>query len=548
VPPAKASFHPKMSVDKSQIETTADAPRKVDAVPKDAAAVILLRDAEGEEGDREPQIFWARRSASLAFLGGFYAFPGGQRDAEDAGTQVENCNDAETAAMIACAARELFEELGVLVARGVEHLTRGQLASVLDDLTSTRMTFAELLAHYGLQLDARDFTFAGRWVTPPFSPRRFDTWFFLARCPRKQEPRVLTAEFESGEWTKAAAAVRRWELCDALVAPPVLHALKVLRGGLKDDTVERFLSVPQAHALPVRRIEFMPGFICFPLRTPTKPPATHTNAYIVGHQELVILDPGSPYEEEQAALAACVDELVSEGRRLREIILTHHHPDHVAGVGALLEHLGGRVPVAAHRLTAESLRGQVRVDRFIEDGDVIELAGEPTLELRAMHTPGHTRGHLSFYEARTQALITGDNILGLGSVLIDPPEGNMRDYLASLERYRALLPNVRVLFGGHGAAVASPRAKIEEYIAHRLEREANILQAVRAGACVPAEIVARVYTDVNPKAHAMAERAVLAHLEKLEADDLVARTGDGNFVANDANTKPGSGRSAKVKV
>lgn len=512
---------------------TNDAARKRDAVPKDAAAVILLRETEGE---REPQVFWARRSERMAFLGGFYAFPGGQRDAEDAETRVENCADAETGAMISCAARELFEELGVLVARGADALTKGQLASVRDDLVSGRMTFAQLLAHYGLHLDANDFTPAGRWVTPPFSPRRFDTWFFLARCPRKQEPRVLTAEFESGEWTSAPAAVKRWEEAKALVAPPVLHALKVLCGGLTDDLIERLLRVPQAQGQPVRRIEFMPGYICFPVRTPTKPPATHTNAYIIGHQEIVVLDPASPYEEEQAALAACLQELLSAGRTLREIILTHHHPDHVAGVSALVESLGGRVTVAAHRLTAENLRGHVEVNRFIEDDEVIELAGDPSLSLRALHTPGHTRGHLSFYEAHTGALVTGDNIVGLGSVLIDPPEGNMRDYLASLERYRTLLPNITVLFGGHGPAVANPRRKIEEYIAHRLSREANILQAVRAGASVPAEIVARVYTDVNPKAHQMAERAVLAHLEKLEADNLVTCAGENRYVAGGTNT------------
>ncbi|HZH90666.1 MAG TPA: MBL fold metallo-hydrolase [Pyrinomonadaceae bacterium] len=519
-----------MSLNESQT-TTADASRgRADAVPKDAAAVILVREAEG--GERVPQVFWARRGAAMAFLGGFHAFPGGQRDAEDAATPVENAADAETASMIACAARELFEELGVLVARGADALTKGQLASVLDDLTSGRMTFPQLLAHYGLSLDARDFTFAGRWVTPPFSPRRFDTWFFLVRCPRRQEPRVHTTEFEDGEWTRATDAVNRWTRSRALVAPPVLHALRVLSDGLTEETVARLLSVPQARRQPVRRIEFMPGFICFPLRTPTRPPATHTNCYIVGRGgEVVILDPGSPYEDEQAALAACMDELAAEGRTVREIILTHHHPDHVAGTGALLRHLGGGVPVAAHRLTAESLRGQVPVDRFIEDGDVIELAGDPALALRAMHTPGHTRGHLSFYEAGTGALITGDNIVGLGSVLIDPPEGNVRDYLASLERYRALLPHVKVLFGGHGPAVAAPRAKIEEYIAHRLERERNILQAVCAGARSPQEIVRRVYTDVNPKAHALAERAVLAHLEKLEADNLVVRTTDGSFVA-----------------
>jgi glyoxylase-like metal-dependent hydrolase (beta-lactamase superfamily II)/8-oxo-dGTP pyrophosphatase MutT (NUDIX family) len=522
-----------MSPNESQNRTADGATRaRADAVPKDAAAIILVREAEGAGA---PQIYWARRSERMAFLGGFHAFPGGQRDAEDALTPVDNSTDAEEAAMIACAARELFEELGVLVARGADALTKGQLASVLDDLMSARMTFPHLLAHYGLRLDARDFTFAGRWVTPPFSPRRFDTWFFLARCPRKQEPRIRTTEFDEGEWTGAADAVRRWERCDALVAPPVLHALKVLGAGLTNDLAERFLSVPQARREPVRRIEFMPGFICFPLRTPTKPPATHTNAYLVGHGELVVLDPGSPDEDEQRALAACVDELAADGRIVREIILTHHHPDHVAGTAALARHLGGRVRVAAHRLTAESLQGRVRVDRFIEDGDVIELAGTPALALRAMHTPGHTRGHLSFYEERTQALITGDNIVGLGSVLIDPPEGNVRDYLASLERYRALLPRVRVLFGGHGPAVAAPRAKIEEYIAHRLEREQHILGAVRAGAGSAAEIVARVYTDVNPKAHALAERAVLAHLEKLEADHLVSRTTSGNFVASDAN-------------
>lgn len=436
--------------------------------------------------------------------------------------------------MIACAARELFEELGVLLARGSETLTKGQRASLLDDLESGRMTFDVLLEHYGLHLDASDFTFAGRWVTPPFSPRRFDTWFFLAECPPKQEPRVTPGELETGEWIAAEEAVARWQRSEILTAPPVLHALQTLAGGLDQDLVGRFLSVPQAQREMVRRIEFRPGYICFPVRTPTKPPATHTNSYIIGSRELVILDPASPYEEEQAALASCVDDLLKEGRTIREIILTHLHPDHVGGVDALTKHLGGRVPVAAHALTAEALRGSVHVDRFIEDGELIELAGESPITLRAMHTPGHARGHLCFYEERTGTLVTGDNIVGLGSVLIDPPEGNMRDYFASLERMSAL-PLLSVLFGAHGPAIGNPRAKIAEYIAHRREREENILQAVRAGATTPQEIVARVYTDVSPKAHAMAERAVIAHLEKLQADNLVTRTSDNLYAANDTN-------------
>jgi glyoxylase-like metal-dependent hydrolase (beta-lactamase superfamily II) len=125
-------------------------------------------------------------------------------------------------------------------------------------------------------------------------------------------------------------------------------------------------------------------------------------------------------------------------------------------------------------------------------------------------------------------LLSGDNIVGLGSVLIDPPEGNMRDYLRSLERMRAL-PNLSVIFGGHGPAIANPYRKIEEYISHRLDREQKILNAVRRGAATPKDIVASVYTDVSPKAHSMAERAVLAHLEKLIEDRLVERSSDGRF-------------------
>lgn len=495
-------------------------------VPKDAAAVVLVRGS-----DEEPEIFWARRGARLAFQPGFYAFPGGQRDEADALAEVENAVDREMAQMIACAARELFEELGVLAARGAEHLTKGQLASVRDDLTSERMTFAELLGHYGLHLDARDFMYAGRWVTPPFSPRRFDTFFFVVRCPSKQRPRLLTSEFDEGGWERASVAYERWRRFELMAAPPVIHAVRTVAGGLTEDLTARFLSVPQARREAVRRIEFLPGFVCVPLRTPTKPPATTTNCYVVGTQDFIVVDPGSPYEDEQEELARFMRELLDAGRRPREIVLTHHHPDHVGGVERLREQLGRNLPVAAHRLTAEALAGRVHVDQFIEEGDRIELEGYPSISLRAMHTPGHTRGHLSFYDERAGALLTGDNIVGVGSVLIDPEEGSVRDYLASLERYRAL-PRLVALFGGHGPAVGSPSAKIDEYIAHRLKRERDILEAVRGGAETLAEVVARAYTDVPTKMHALAERAVAAHLIKLEEDGLVRRDAGGRFKAN----------------
>lgn len=424
------------------------------ASPRSAAAVILLREA------RDLEVFWVRRAPQMLFQGGFYAFPGGQLDPNE---------DAKE-----CAARELFEEVGVRVDPG----------TLID---------------------------VGRWVTPAFAPRRFDTCFFLSQCPPGAEARVITDEHDAGEWIRPADAVAKWMEGRILMAPPVLHALRCLSSGL-GDIEARMKAVPWAHGETIPEIEMRPGIVLVPLRTPTLPPATHTNCYIIGGDEVVVIDPASPYEEEQAIL-----DRVLEKRNIREIWLTHLHRDHVSGANYLRQKRA--VQIAAHPITARDLAGTVDVDRTFHDDERLRLSGMPGWSLRVIHTPGHARGHVCVFEENSGSLITGDLVAGFGTIVIDPPEGHMATYVDSLKRMQAL--PVSALFPAHGPVMANAKEKIQEYIDHRMDRERKILVAWQNGHHEPAAIVKEVYTDVPPAMYALAQRSVIAHLEKLREEGRI---------------------------
>ena len=479
--------------------------------------MILLRDSD------DPKVFWVKRGKTLAFMANYHAFPGGQRDAADAEIPILNAENVPDAAMRVTAVREIFEETGVLIARGVESLSAERRAAMRDELHSGQASFKELLEREGLALDANMLAEAPRWVTPATSPRRYNTRFFAAWLPEGQETEVIPGELETGEWLRPKEALRKWIDGDCLIVTPIFSAIQALAEGV-EDFAERMLSVSQEERDHLeRRVQFRYGIFLCPLRTPTLPPATHTNCYLVGGDEMVVIDPGSPYPDQQAVLDHVVARFIEQGRRFREILITHLHQDHIGGVTHLAEKFN--LPIAAHRLTAEAIGGEVRVDRFIKDGEVIELSEASaglTWRLRAIWTPGHARGHLSFYEERTGSLLTGDCVVGFGTVVIAPPEGNMNDYLASLRRYLEL-PRLTALMPGHGPVIADAQGRIEEYIAHRRDREEQIVGAVAAGASAIPQIVKAVYTDVPEDMHQLAELSVLAHLEKLEGEGRVTR-------------------------
>ncbi|GAG10506.1 unnamed protein product [marine sediment metagenome] len=255
----------------------------------------------------------------------------------------------------------------------------------------------------------------------------------------------------------------------------------------------------------------------------TLPPATHTNAFLLGSRELLLIDPGSPIQQEQDKLLAYLQQ---SGSRVHEIWLTHQHPDHVDGVERLRGELG--VPVAAHRLTADAC--EFAVDRFIEDGEetTLNLGDGVRAHWVALHTPGHAAGHLCFFERERKFLLTGDNVVSLSTVFIAPPEGNMIQYLQSLERLAEL--DASFLFPGHGPPVATPTKKIREYIDHRLAREAAILAAIDQP-LEPIEIVRAVYASEPEAVYPLAELNVRAHLEKLVAEGS-AREENGRFLTS----------------
>lgn len=505
--------------------------RNKEAIPKDAAAIILVKDGE---------VFLAQRNPQIKFLGGWHAFPGGKVDAGDAEIIVKNCTDESLEKFIVAAVRETFEEIGVLLVRGADKITKGQRASLHDDLSSGRFSFGEILEMWGLWIDAADFQYTGFWTTPKFSPVRFKTHFFIAECPRRQEPQVF-GEFVEGDFLAPGEALKKWRGGKILISPPVLISLQILEGEEIDrdewdgrdkksatqnpqSKIERLLAASRENDGNILHIKFNPYITVFPVRSETLPPATHTNCFIVGERKFVVIDPGSPFEDEQQKLHEYVDSLIETGGEIAEIILTHPHRDHVAGASNLQNHLRQKfnvqIPIAAHEKTAESLKDEIKIERFIEDEAVftLETGDGESFAFAALHTPGHARGHLCFYFEKIGFLLAGDNVVGAGSVLIAAPEGDMRKYLESLERMKNL-PGLRFLCGSHGAAIFDARGKIEGYINHRLEREKKILEAVKSGAKTLREIVERVYTDVSPALYELAEQAVAAHLEKLRAEN-----------------------------
>ena len=284
-------------------------------------------------------------------------------------------------------------------------------------------------------------------------------------------------------------------------------------------------------------------------KNPSKFTYLGTGTYLVGDRDVAVIDPGPAVPAHQEALQAAL-----EGRNVTAILVTHCHSDH-SPLAAWLKDLTGAPTVAfgPHVLNpnwveddtpdepdeeelaaakAAEEAGEAKVEESLDldftpdirvvTGDVAASGDGWTLE--AVHTPGHTSNHTCFWLPEQRALFTGDHIMGWSTTVITPPDGDMRDYFASLERARALLP--ATLWPTHGAPVTDVPPFIDAFVAHRLDREAQVLGAVRDGVALIPDMVKRLYVGVNEKLYKAAGRSVLAHLIKLVDDGVVAFEGE----------------------
>ena len=443
--------------------------------PKLAAVGIIIR--RGDDGGW--QVVLGLRTRRSRFLPGAWAFIGGAVDESD--------EPARRGTLKRCVSREVQEEIG-------------------------------------LTIDAESWRDAGRRVTPPIYPVRYDTRFFLVEVPNDIELSAeppAPEELEELRFVGAGRALVEWETGESEI-PPVLPPILRLLADTRRRSVQRLASkLAEIHELEekVPRIEFVPGLWMVPVASDTLPPATHTNVWLVGGKRFLVIDPGSSHPEEIDKVLAVVARREEEGHRPQAVFLTHHHADHASGAAEVAKRLG--VPLLAHAETLSRIGSPPKGVKTepIEDGHVFDLAG---ISAQALWTPGHAAGHMILYVPEKEVAVVGDMLSGQSTILIDPEDGDMGQYMRSLRRLQDL--RCRLLLPGHGIAL---RARdIDHAIEHRWGREAGLLAAIDASPRAIEEIVEQAYVDVPNVPTLLKRRQALAHLIDLERKGVVRREGE----------------------
>ena len=532
-------------------------PQREPAVTRPAATVLLLRDGVAGSG---VEVLMTRRSASASFAPGAYVFPGGGIDAADSdahriAARRRGQGDLHLTQAIA-AIRESFEELGVLLARHAD----GRPADDADIAALTRdAPFAAQCEARGLTLSADEVYVLAHWITDRDLPRRFDVPFLVARMPSDQAPVADESEQFEPVWVRPADALARHKAGSFFMIFPTIRTLERLE---KFDSVEAVLracageiplwtSCPRAgflHGAEARFMEHENAYGELALVSPDGQMVHHldwrtdepvrlmknvtrltapnpgvmtgpgTNSYLIGDPDTgyVAIDPGpnEPAHLQRLWHAA--------GGDIRMIVCTHSHADHSPGARPLQALCKSRPPILGLS-SAPTARpaSEFKPDQELKNGERLTVTGggvQHTLEV--ILTPGHAANHLCLVLREDGLLLSGDHILNGSTTVVDPPDGNMTDYLDSLDALSAACDRhaIQFILPAHGYVLGSAKDAIARLKAHRLQREAKVLAAMRQrpGGSLE-EWVALAYDDVPPRMWPVAQRSLLAHVQRLEA-------------------------------
>ena len=509
-----------------------------------------------------------QRTQSAAFLGGAYVFPGGAIDKADSdprilkrtlGVTPEHANARLAVpnglAYYVAAIRESFEEAGVLLVldRNSKIITKERAEQLQHH---RQKSFVDLLEAEDLYLPAGALSYYGHWITAPGRARRFDARFFVALAPQGQEGSHDENETVHHMWVRPQEALERGargeiELVFATQTTlkdlgrfPTCEAIaKYVSGITEVDTNRACRALGKDGEKIFRRADapyheihwcdpeetgttsydLVPGEpkrldrLVTRLTAPNPGAMTGpgTNSYLVGIDELAVIDPGPAVDSHIKKLIE-----IANGK-LRWIVCTHTHLDHSPAAALLKAASGAQV---LGRPAPAGQDASFKPDRTLAHGERVEIPGAP---LRAIHTPGHASNHLCYLLEPTRMLFTGDHVMQGSTVVINPPDGDMRAYLASLERL--LAEDIAIIAPGHGYLVGAPHREIRRLIAHRLAREGKVRNALQQLGQAPLEaLLPLVYDDVPERMHRWAARSLTAHLDKLVADGEV-RGGSAGF-------------------
>jgi len=460
------------------------------------------------------------RAAHLRFQPGFHSFPGGVVDPSD--RQLTSSGPGPAAARCA-ALRELVEETGLAgpgnFDQDVDRI-RKNLLSEDGSLVSDLMRGA----------DWSQWRYLGVWTTPEYANIRFETHFFACRFDEQALPQP-NVEVAKAWWIDQADVHAQWAAGRLPASPPVLAALDAAM-----TPTEPFKR--EGHARDLLSAGGASRYL--PLITPTLPPATHTNCSFVGGEgQVFVVDPAPVDSGERDLLWRTLEGLVAQGEQLSGVILTHLHHDHLGAASWLAAR--ANVPILATAQTRDDLdlglggglsaggvsdASMPKVTKLLKEGDHLPGGWEVVL------TPGHAKGHLCLWHGDTATLIAGDMIASGSTILIEPEQGDLTDYLESLDRLAALNP--RLIIPAHGLPIAHGRLALEALRDHRLKRERKTMAALhRLGSGSLGDLVAVAYDDTPSFLWPLAELSLRSHLNKLVLEGRAFRDANERWSVDD---------------